>query len=129
MPLSCTQPFLDWSGGDTTYDGAVDFDDILALFPNYGGPSAFGSGLQGGSGGGSSLGIAGGGSGQATDQPNDGGHQRMGDPKMGPEAPPDLPERAVRTLSRGNEPASTELNATMLAFAGLADTRVTSEKI
>ena len=39
---------------------------------------------------------------------------------MGPEAPDDLPRRTVVTLSRENRPLSMELDATMLAFAGLA---------
>jgi hypothetical protein len=37
-----------WQEGDFTYDSLVNFDDILALFPNYGAPDYLAGSLLGG---------------------------------------------------------------------------------
>jgi hypothetical protein len=101
----------------------VNFDDILALFPNYDTDAVFGAGLPG-QGGGSGSGNGGDGGEGGTSSPQStgtgtgtgGGEQ----PVMGPEAPADQPTRAPTTLSRSTTVSGSGNDATSLAFAALA---------
>lgn len=141
-----------WQEGDFTYDGKVDFDDILALFPNYGSNALFGgSGLGVGGGSGAGLGGGGGGSGDTAWLSGFGGSgtgetdapatNRTTDPaanetaEMGPLPPPDMPGRPPITLVRngnttspGDSIASSDASATSMAFAAIAAEQDEREK-
>lgn len=141
--------------GDAQLDGKIDFDDILALFPNYGATGSFvwsegdftydgkvdfddilalfpnygADAVFGagmlGSGGGSSTGSGDAG-GVAAGQSTTTNGDTVQRPVMGPEAPADLPTRTPTTLSRTG---TTKPDATTMAFAALAsDSGVSSDK-
>jgi autotransporter-associated beta strand protein len=132
-----------WQEGDFTYDGKVDFDDILELFPNYGAAGLFGAagagaGLLGGGGGSgvaagagdSSTGTVGMGTGAGTADSRDGANTAG---VMGPEPAADMPRGTVTMLTRTDQASETRtqdtsLDATSLAFAGLAGTFASSGK-
>lgn len=126
-----------WSGGDITYDDKVDFDDILALFPNYGGGSAFSNSVGGGGGTGTLAGMGGGGTGTSTGVGGSGGDSASTAPSgnatttapvTGPEPPAELGQQITVTLTRGTGGTTSNLEATSLAFAALAEESGVSKK-
>jgi autotransporter-associated beta strand protein len=109
-----------WSGGDITYDDKVDFDDIVALFPNYGGGSAFSNGVGAGGGGTGTLAGFGGGGGTSTSTAPS-RDETTAAPVMAPEPPAELGQQTTVTLTRDSGSTTSDVDATSLAFAALAE--------